>query len=214
MIDLEAEQTVVRQQGDRPTCVAFAVSAGHEWMGPSEDLRSPEDALWAAHRLMPSQTRGEETSVRYALQGLREHAHATEAAWPYGSPTWADGRPEAALARTNRAELPEWSRLWNVTIPTIRSELRNERAVVLTVAVVREAWLKGAGVVDAPAGRKTPGNHAVLVVGASESSEPQMLKIKNSWGNRWGREGYGLISERYVDAYAICAHAIERKKKK
>jgi C1A family cysteine protease len=87
----------------------------------------------------------------------------------------------------------------------------SERAVVLTVRVVREAWLESGGVIDAPEGRKTPGNHAVLVVGASEAAEqPQALKIKNSWGPRWGLGGYGLISERYLDAYAICAHTIER----
>ncbi|MDQ2630592.1 MAG: hypothetical protein M3Y75_06405 [Actinomycetota bacterium] len=211
MIDLQAEQTAVRQQGDRPTCVAFAVSGAHEWMGSDDAQRSPEDAMWAAHQAMPPEFVGEETSVRYALEGLKAHEHTSEAAWPYGSPTWRDGRPEAALDRTNRATCPEWHRLGDATIPTIRGELVSERAVVLTVGVVRKAWLEGDGVVDAPAGRKTPGNHAVLVVGVSETGEqPQALKIKNSWGPGWGRGGYGLISERYLDAYSICAHAIER----
>jgi C1A family cysteine protease len=211
VIDLEAEQTTVRRQGDRPTCVAFAVSGAHEWMGRSDEQRSPEDAMWAAHESMPARFVGEETSVRYALEGLRAHEHASESAWPYGSPLWRDGRPEAALDGANRMSSPEWLRLGDATIPTIRGELVNERAVVLTIGVVGEAWLEGGGVIDAPAGRKTPGNHAVLVVGASEAGEkPQALKIKNSWGPRWGFGGYGLISKRYLDAYAICAHAIER----
>lgn len=211
MIDLEAEQTTVRQQGDRPTCVAFAVSGAHEWMGTGDEQRSPEDAMWAAHQAMPAYLVGEETSVRYALEGLEAHGHASEAAWPYGSPVWRDGRPDAALDEANRTFCPEWQRLGDATIPTIRGELVSERAVVLTVGVVREAWLAGGGLIDAPAGRKTPGNHAVLVVGASEAGEEaQALKIKNSWGPRWGLGGYGLISERYLDAYGICAHAIER----
>jgi C1A family cysteine protease len=211
MIDLEAEQTVVRQQGDRPTCVAFAVSGAHEWMGLNDEQRSPEDAMWAAHQAMSPQLAGEETSVRYALEGLEAHEHATEAAWPYDLPIWRDGRPEAALVDANRMVCPEWKRLEDRTIPTIRGELVSERAVVLTVGVVREAWLEGGGVIDAPPGRKTPGNHAVLVVGASEDGEQaQVLKVKNSWGPHWGHGGYGLISERYFDAYAICAHAIER----
>lgn len=211
MIDLEAEQTAVRQQGDRPTCVAFAVSGAHEWMGHDDEQRSPEDAMWAAHQAMPPQLMGEETSVRYALEGLEVHEHATEAAWPYGSPIWREGRPEAALNGANRAACPEWHRLGDATIPTIRGELMSERAVVLTVGVVRAVWLEGGGVIDAPAGGKTPGNHAVLVVGASEAGEQaQALKVKNSWGPRWGRSGYGLISERYLDAYAICAHAVGR----
>jgi hypothetical protein len=73
MIDLEAEQTAVRQQGDRPTCVAFAVSGAHEWMGDDDAQLSPEDAMWAAHQAMPQQLVGEEIRPVHARgsQGTR-----------------------------------------------------------------------------------------------------------------------------------------------
>jgi hypothetical protein len=211
MIDFEADQMAVRQQGDRPTCVAFAVSGAHEWMGRDDVRRSPEDAMWAAHEISGPQSVGEMTSVRNALEGLARHEQASEVAWPYGSPLWHEGRPGAALRATNRARCPEWKRLDDATIQTIRGELTNERAVVLTVGVVRAVWLEGAGLIDAPEGKKAPGNHAVLVVGVSEAWEGrQAVKIKNSWGPSWGRGGYGLVSERYLDSYAICAHSIGR----
>ncbi|MBS1888296.1 MAG: C1 family peptidase [Actinobacteria bacterium] len=209
MIDLQARQLPVRNQGDRPTCVAFAVSGAHDWMGGDGVERSPEDAMWAAHRVMPREIEGEETSVHHALEGLRQYEHAGEAAWPYGAPRWNEGRPEAALDPKNRISPPEWRRLEEMAIPVIRNELVSERAVVLTLGVVRRVWLGGDGMIDSPAGEKVPGNHAVLVVGASEDGESeQTLKVRNSWGPRWGHGGYGLISERYLGAYGICAHSI------
>jgi hypothetical protein len=82
--------------------------------------------------------------------------------------------------------------------------------VVLTVGVVLTAWQKPGGSIDAPPGQKVPGKHAVLVVGASEEGEPvELLKVKNSWGPKWGSGGYALLSRNYLDAYGICGHAIE-----
>jgi C1A family cysteine protease len=213
VIDHSDEQSAVRHQGDRGTCVAFAVSAGHEWMGESVITRSTEDAMWAAHEVMVIRTSGDETSVNYALQGLDAKEHASEAAWPYGVPDWRSGRTEAALQAVNRQALPGWQRLEETTFPAIRTELTAGNAIVLTIGVILKAWLEPGGSVDCDAGKKVAGNHAVLVVGITENGEGrQLLKVKNSWGARWGQSGYGLISERYMAAYGVCAHVIERDK--
>src|SRR5689334_17804864 len=88
-------QTAVRNQGDRHTCVGFAVSAAHEWMAQDGVIRSPEDVIWAGHQEGGPSTK-EATSVRLALVGLKRFAHATEKAWPYNNPAWPADRPRAA----------------------------------------------------------------------------------------------------------------------
>lgn len=210
MIDHVSEQSPVRNQGDRETCVAFAVSAGHEWIANNMEVRSTEDAMWAAHDMMPTPSQNEETSVNYALRGLEEHEHANERAWPYGNPNWQSGRTTAALGSDNRRALPDWRRLVSHNLTAIRHELQIGNAVILTIGVVRAAWLGRQGWIDAEANGKVVGNHAVLVVGATEKHESNpLLKIKNSWGNGWGDNGFGAISERYLSAYGICAHVME-----
>jgi hypothetical protein len=206
MADHRGAQTPVRDQRTRPTCVAFAVSAAHEWMAADDVIRSVEDALWAAHQVGSIPGR-EETTVSWAFEGLAAHGHATEAAWPYGSPGFPADRPAAALSASNRRALSPWGLLDPLSFESIRDELERPSAVVLTLPVVRSAWRAPDGVIDAEPGRKAPGNHAVLAVGALD--EREQIVIKNSWGDDWGDSGYGYVSRRYIESYVLRAHILE-----
>jgi C1A family cysteine protease len=196
----------VRNQGDRPTCVAFAASAAHEWIDTDHTIRSAEDAMWAAHQIGGVPGR-EEISVNWALTGLQTHAHGSEAAWPYGAPRWPDGRPVAAHDSANRRALPGWRMLADSGFASIAGALDDGHAVVVTVRVVPSAWRRADAIIDADPGRKTPGNHAVLAVGAL--SDPDRIIVKNSWGEGWGRDGYGFLTRRYLEHYALRAHVLE-----
>lgn len=206
MSDHRSAQTPVRNQGDRPTCVAFAASAAHEWHAADATVRSPEDAMWTAHQVAEIPGR-EETTVSWALEGLARHDHATETAWPYGAPRWSAGRPAAALDAGNRRGLPGWRELGRASFEKLSDDLDAGRPIILTVAVVPAAWYHDDVLIDAEPAHKTPGNHAVLAVGALDG--PDRLIIKNSWGEDWGAHGYGYLTRRYYDHYALCAHLLE-----
>jgi hypothetical protein len=206
VIDHRPAQTPVRHQGNRPTCVAFAVSAAHEWHAGDGVVRSSEDAMWAAHQVNEVAGR-EETTISWALEGLDRHQHSTEAAWPYGVPPWVSGRPAAALASANRRPLPMWHDLGAASFDRVSDELDAGRPVVLTLRVVAAAWYHAGDLVDAEANLKAPGNHAVLAVGALDGLD--RLIIKNSWGPAWGDVGYGYVTRRYHDFYALRAHTLE-----
>lgn len=206
MTDFRANQTPVRNQGDRPTCVAFAVSAGHEWTAGDLAFRSVEDAMWAAHQVGGVPGR-EEVTVAWALGGLHAHAHSTEAAWPYGAPRWSGGRPAGAQDPANRRCLPPWSTLPDAGFISVAEALDRGSPVILTLRVVYSAWRGLGAAIDAEPGRKAPGNHAVLAVGATTA--PDQIIVKNSWGPRWGARGYGFVTSRYLDHYGLCAHALE-----
>lgn len=206
MIDHRAQQTPVRNQGDRPTCVGFAVSAAHEWMAGDQTVRSAEDAMWAGHQVGGVPGR-EETAVTWALTGLQMHQHASEGAWPYGKPRWTSGRPPTAVQAGNRRALPGWRQLGPITMEAVRDQLADGRAIVVTLGVVRAAWRHPGGMIDAEAGRATRGNHAVLAVGVFDA--PDRLIIKNSWGDGWGDQGFGYVTSRYFDHYALQTHVLE-----
>lgn len=128
MIDHRPAQTPVRDQGDRPTRVAFAASAAHEWSASDQIARSPEDAMWAAHQVGVVPGR-EEITVGWALEGLTRHEHATDDAWPYGQPHWSEGRPATARQIGNRRALRGWSELQLGTFDEFVAELGAGRPV-------------------------------------------------------------------------------------
>lgn len=211
MSDFRADQSPVGDQGDRPTCVAFAVGGAHEWLAADGELRSAEDAMWAAHQIGTVPGR-EEISVRWALEGLSAHEHASEQAWPYGTPQWPAGRPAAALGCANRRALPAWLRLQPLSFTAIREQLAAGNAVLVSLRVVPAAWRRPDATIDAEPGRKAPGNHAVLAVGATKPGEdPERAIVKNSWGPQWGRDGYGYLTRRYLESYGVRMHVLERE---
>lgn len=150
----------------------------------------------------------EETTVQYALEGVQQHRHAEEPAWPYGSPAFPAERPDAAKDAQRQADLPTWRRLQSVDLDSVADEVARGTAVVLTLGVVPGAWPRS-GVVDAPGGRKTPSAHAVLAVGTTIEAAETRTIIKNSWGRGWGLDGYGFVSARYLDQYARAGHVLE-----
>lgn len=162
--------------------------------------------MWAAHQVAEVPGR-EETTVSWALEGLARHDHATETAWPYGTPRWSAGRPPATLDVGNRRRLPSWRDLGRASFHEVSDELDAGRPIILTVAVVPAAWYHDDVLIDAEPTQKTPGNHAVLAVGALDG--PERLIVKNSWGDDWGEHGYGYLTRRYYDHYALRAHLLE-----
>jgi Papain family cysteine protease len=184
----------------------MAVAAAHDWMAGGM-LMSAEDAMWAGHQIC-SVPGTDETSIEWVLQGLALHGHATEAAWPYGTPTFRAGRPPAAQDAGARLGLPAWRQLTDCALTTLAAELARPAAVVVGFQVVYTAWREPAGGrVDAQPGRKVVGNHAVLVVGTV--AEPDGIIIKNSWGTGWADAGFAVVTERYLDHYGLLAYALE-----
>ena len=209
MSDYRHEQSPVRNQGDRPTCVGFAVSAAHDWTRGCRDSMSAEDAIWAGHETysIPGTTA---TTVRYSLEGLDRYRHVTDAAWPYGNPQFNAGRPASAQDTAAQRELPNWRVLTELTIDAIEHELATGHAVITSFQVVVPAWrTPPLAQIDAEPGQVTNGIHAVLAVGTTTG--PAQVIIKNSWGIGWGEHGYGYVSERYVQSYLLRAVALERR---
>jgi len=200
------EQTPVRDQGPRPTCAVFAVTAAHEWKSDNGLDLSEEWCLWSAKRLMPAI--GEATTVAAGLDGITADGHALEANWPYGSPAYP-AQPPRKAAEEARKRPGRWKSLGLASIAEIRDGLDAGWAIILSLRFVVDAWYRasGDGAVDAPPGERISGGHAVLAVGITEDDEA--IEFKNSWGADWGDGGYGYLTSTYWIRYGKCAYALE-----
>jgi C1A family cysteine protease len=194
-VNLAAWFGPVRDQGPRGTCLAFAVTAAHEWArqcrrAVSTDL-SEEYLYWASKGVDGNRNSG--TSAISMSTALMATGQCEANSWPYRGDTdeksSAYGPPAAAGLHLRRARL---SRRTSSAMDDIRIDLDRGLVSVLVIDVWKQFYKPLAGVLAAPAAADLLGmRHAVLAVGYS-ATDSQVL-IRNSWSPTWGNNGHALM---------------------
>jgi len=206
--DLRALLPPVRDQGQRGTCVAFAVTAAHEiaraaGAAVSEDL-SEEALFWGCKIIDGNWTSG--TRFSSAAAAIGATGQPPEAVWPY-SPRRAAGirydPPTKPAHDWHKADLGQAP----LDLAKVREEIDAGRPVVLGLTVFDTLFRPSpAGRIDAPtAGARKQGRHAVLAVGHDTTA----LLIRNSWGTTWALGGYGWLSNDYAEQHVHEAWVIQ-----
>ncbi len=197
--DLRPALGPVRDQGQRPTCLAFAASDAHAQVRGERVALSCEFAFYHAQRRggrLPTQG----ATLPHMLNALREDGQPIEAGWPYlvSLPSdLAEWRPPAGatpLFGRRGSALP-------VSVAAIRSELASGRAVVALLRLSDSFFSPDLdGVVHAKPSEPidTPVRHAVVVVAEGDVGGRSALLVRNSWGAAWGKAGHAWITEEYM----------------
>lgn len=205
-IDLSAHTGAeVLDQGERPLCVAFAVSAAHEALlsqrGARCDQLAPEP-IWA-DAVASGVASPLGMPINAAAGGLDSPGQPPLADWPYSdSIGWGTEQPppSAGTPPWNRASLTEFFPAMDGVEAELESWLERGRVVAVVVAVPPEFYRPIDGYVDEPVrGFAGTASHAVACVGAiTHPDRGRMLYIKNSWGPLWGVGGYGYVPLSYL----------------
>ena len=212
----------VEEQGDTKACTGFGLAAVIGYLlfaersrnrastDPLED-RGPRDekvSPWMLYRLarLYDQWDGEErggSSCRAAMKGWHKHGACRLELWPeYGKPREAavgapafDRPAPVAPWQQDAARRPlgAYYRVNRNSVRDIQSAIHQVGAVFAS-ARVHGGWraLDARRAVDGfpviPAGRFS-GGHAFALMGYNESG----FLVQNSWGRRWGRDGFALL---------------------
>ena len=206
------DMSPVKDQGELGSCVGFAVAAMKEAQekkeheadlargkpGEGKDYNYSEAWIyWNSKRLDPWPDE-EGTSIRFAMQVLQRKGVPTEKAWPYRD-IGDIGRPE------NWSKLiARWALIgsyWRIYTLTELKVALLENPVVIGIPCFYEIFFVGQdGIVHYPANtRQVYGGHAVCAIGYSDST--QLVKFKNSWGKKWGANGYGYLPYKYIEDF-------------
>jgi hypothetical protein len=189
----------VRDQGQRPTCLAFAASDTHASLRDGWVPLSCEYAFYHAQR-RSSRTAAQGSILTDMLGALREDGQPEESAWPY--------------LQTLPADLAKWEPPADVEQLFRRSGEPDVYAIDIVLALLdrgvpalvllylsRSFYFAGPNdFIDETAGEGPDFNrrHAVIAVGHGVTNSQRAILIRNSWGNRWGVEGYGWLSEKFL----------------
>jgi len=189
----------VRDQGQRPTCLAFAVSDGHAALRDGWVPLSCEYVFFHAQRRSGRQpTQG--VLLPAMLRTLDEDGQPAEAGWPYLAKLPADlakwTPPADATPVYRRASEPSGS-----SIDAIIAELDRGAPVVTLLRLSRSFDFIGPnGLVDQAPGETPDFNrrHAVIAVAHGLAGAERAILVRNSWGDQWGANGYGWLTEKFI----------------
>ncbi|MGC4073037.1 MAG: C1 family peptidase [Nibricoccus sp.] len=212
----------IKNQGARPSCAVFAVVSALEFQsaevnGTAERF-SEEYLLWATRKTLNRASSKIDTTATSENQETVDEGFAltevVNALRTYGIPP-RDRVPNRFSGVTIDAPPPE-----------IISEARNSRRVSVHIIPGRDGGTLAANIVHAlnagvpvPVGMNWPveynwrtgyldkqavhpnGGHAVTIVGYTSKTgrlEDALFTFKNSWGTRWGIDGYGTATYEFL----------------
>lgn len=192
--DLRGRFGPARDQGLRPTCLAFAASDAHAAVRDTTWAELSCEYLFyhAIQRQGASHTSGANIpSIRAALD---QDGQPVEAGWPYLGTVPKTWKPPAKVGavfrRASKMLSGKFGRAWR--------KVTSGTPVLIGMSISDAFYDPKDGVLDSTEAVDATRRHAVIAVAAGEQSGSKHLMVRNSWGAGWGMAGYAWIAERYM----------------
>ena len=197
-VDLRGQFGPVRDQGARPTCLAFAASDSHAGLRPGWAPLSCEFAFYHAQRLA-GRSPAQGAVLPAMLEALKGDGQPQESGWPYLASAPSEGAawkpPDDVGACFGRNGVSG-----GVDLAGVRPMLDLARPIVLLTMLSHSFFMPVSGVVDpAPGEPPEPSQrHAVVAVGHGTVDGAPAILIRNSWGPTWGAEGHAWLTDAFL----------------
>ncbi|ALR19645.1 MULTISPECIES: C1 family peptidase [Sphingobium] len=197
--DLRLLFGAARDQGARPTCMAFAASDAHAGLRDGWAPLSCEFAFYHAQR-RAGRSPAQGALLSAMLDALRGDGQPEEHGWPYLEAVPEDHglwNPPAVVGDRYGRD----SQSGTKNLASIIALLDTGRPVVILTMLSRSFFMPaGDGVVD-PANDEQPEpsqRHAVIAVGHGKVDGTTAILVRNSWGTGWGLDGHAWLTERFL----------------
>jgi hypothetical protein len=219
-VNFVSKMSPIRDQGNRGTCVAFCLTAIHEYATHPKPDFSERHLYYLAKHIdgEPSQCGTHQSA---ASRALRTSGQCVEAIWAYNASAAcnAHGTPPHNAATDATQHTISLSAVNPHDIVGIKSALAQGRPVGISVPVYN-SWYQSpttdrTGRITMPfPGEQDVGGHCMCIVGYQDDTASTITEtpgggyfiLRNSWSTHWGRQcqygaGYGTIPYAYIAAY-------------
>lgn len=192
--DLRGSFGDIRNQGARPTCVAFAVSDAHAVTRGAYEALSVEQLYFHAVQRTSGGHPKDGVSLTKTLEALRLDGQSVESGWPYldalpaDLATWVPPKTAAPVFKRHAAAM----------VASLLAALDAGQPVVVTFMASMAFCMAPAGIVNPVTSDTDVDWHAVVAVGHGLIGGTPFILVRNSWGQSWGDAGYGWVDLEYL----------------
>ena len=203
--DLRAGFPACYNQGELGSCTANAIAGALQFLERKEG--SP-------HAIMPSRLfiyyneRALEgtidsdsgAQIRDGIKSVAKRGFCPEELWPYDIGKFADKPPERCYRAALKDRVSQYLRLDHVGALPLLTCLASGYPFVFGFSVYESfesPSVRATGVVPMPRlGERVLGGHAVVACGYDQKAG--RFIVRNSWGSRWGMDGYFTMPYAYL----------------
>lgn len=203
-VDLRANFTEIKSQGQQGACLAFTLSSVMEYMvnvAKQEYADFSEAFLYyEARRKAGDEGRDIGSYYSYALQTLQNEGICSENYMPYNQYDYLSMPSSMAYNNAIQNRISDVRSLDFENIESLKSALYNGYPVAISVNLYSSFGNGNGGVIPMPKSRETSygahGSHAMVIVGYDD--DEQWFIVRNSWGTNFGDNGYCYMPYAYI----------------
>jgi hypothetical protein len=191
-----------RHQGQRPTCLAFALSDLNRVFAKAPNYLSPEYLYRSTAAQTPGWIPDKGLDLHCAVNAVGASGQPIELAMPYGplEPTI----PLEALPVFKELYLAKFT-VDNLLADGVIAALAQGEPTGLVIKITQDFLNAPGGVIPFSPMVFPDKRHAVIAtaVGVHDDTGEQYIRVRNSWGTAWGQAGYAWLHFGYVDAHTV-----------
>ncbi|HWE98113.1 MAG TPA: C1 family peptidase [Tepidisphaeraceae bacterium] len=198
----------VRNQGDLNSCTSDAVCGLVEfmvWSASGKWRKLSRRFVYKVSRSLLHWSGDSGATLRSALKTVAKFGAPPEKHFPYDVRQFDENPNPLLYTYGNDSQslqyvrLDEYGETWDETLKRVKRTLCNKIPVAFGFPVYSSISRSADIPSPRPRDRKL-GGHAVLAVGYDDNhfgNDKGALVIRNSWGSRWGKGGYGYVPYEY-----------------